>query len=267
MSPATKPHAHRRALVTGAGSGIGRAIAERLAIVDGASVCLVDRDEAAVHAAVASIESGGGRAWPAVVDLGDHDALQAMLGRLADDFGAPDIVVNNAGIAATVPALDTTLERWRQLLDVNLTAPFIVTQHAMPAMRANGWGRVVNIASISGVRAGTGRLAYGTSKAALIAMTRQFAIEAAEWGVTVNAIAPGPIDTPMVRGLHGGATVDTYARLVPMHRYGSPDDVAHAVSFLASAESSYVTGHTLAVDGGFLAAGLLVRDLFDPQRS
>jgi NAD(P)-dependent dehydrogenase (short-subunit alcohol dehydrogenase family) len=129
-------------------------------------------------------------------------------------------------------------------------------------MLSRGWGRVVNIASISGVRAGSGRLAYGTSKAALIAMSAQFAIEVAESGITVNAIAPGPIDTPLVRRLVGDDALQSYAERVPMRRCGTPADIAEAVAFLCSDAAGYITGHTLAVDGGFLAAGVFVRDLF-----
>ena len=119
----------------------------------------------------------------------------------------------------------------------------------------------------AGGRGGTGRLAYGTSKAALLAMTRQFGVEAAEWGVTVNAVAPGPVETPLIKQMHGGGTVDTYARMVPMRRYGRTDEVAHAVIFLASDKASFITGETIAVDGGFLASGLFVPDLFSSNES
>ena len=256
-------HSSRVALVTGAASGIGRRISEKLALIDGAAVCVVDRDAAAARDTADFITSKGGRARPFIVDLADAQAVQAMLAEIDEQLGSPDIVVNNAGIAATTPALDYPLSHWELTMAVNVTAPFLIVQHALHAMKKKRWGRVVNIASISGMRAGTGRLGYGTSKAALIALTRQFAIEAAEWGVTVNAVAPGPVDTPLIRKIHGGSTADTYASLVPMRRYGSTDEIAHAVTFLSSPEASYITGHTLAVDGGFLASGLLVRDLFD----
>lgn len=256
-------HASHIALVTGAASGIGRTIAERLAIVEGATTCIVDRDAPAANDTTAFIASKGGRATPFIVDLADAQAVQAMLAEVDTQVGAPDIVVNNAGIAATMPVLEYPLAHWQLTMAVNLTAPFLIVQHALIAMKRRRWGRVINIASISGVRAGTGRLGYGTSKAGLIAMTRQFAVEAAEWGVTVNAVAPGPVDTPLIRKMHGGNTAETYTGLIPMKRFGSTDEIAYAVTFLASAGASYITGHTLAVDGGFLASGLLVRDLFD----
>lgn len=266
-TPATPPTATiRSALVTGAASGIGLCIAQHLALSTGVRVAVVDRNAEGARQAAQDIVERGGQAHAFVADLRDAAAVQAMLRAVDDGVGPPDVVVNNAGIASTASVLDHSLDLWRATMDINVTAPFLIVQHTLAAMRRKGWGRVVNVASISGVRAGTGRLGYGSSKAALIALTRQFAIEAAEWGVTVNAIAPGPVDTPLVRGLHGGETADTYARLVPMYRYATTDEIAHAVLFLASPEASYITGETLAVDGGFLASGLLVRDLFDkPQ--
>lgn len=261
----TGAHASRVALVTGAASGIGRQIAEHFACGQGASVVIADRDGDGAAAAAREIVALGGRAQAVVIDLGATDALQQALPALAAPFGAPDILVNNAGVAATIPAAGYPLDHWQTTLAINLTAPMLLTQWLLPSMRDKGWGRVVNIASISGVRAGTGRLAYGTSKAALIALTKQFAIEVAEWGITVNAIAPGPVDTPLVRRLHGSATRSAYSDMVPMRRYGTPADIADAVVFLASEQASYITGHTLAVDGGFLASGVMVRDLFDQK--
>lgn len=263
MHQSTLQHADRVALVTGAASGIGRRIAEKLALEEGARVCIVDRDANAAGETARTIEAQGGQAVPFIVDLSDTEAVMATLARIDEQMGCPDIVVNNAGVAATIPAVDFPLASWQLTLAVNLTTPFLIVQHCLRGMRERGWGRVINIASISGVRAGTGRLAYGTSKAGLIAMTRQFAIESAEWGVTVNAVAPGPVLTPLIQGMHGGSTADTYGRMVPMHRYGTTDEIAHAVSFLADNGSTYITGETLAVDGGFLASGLLVRDLFN----
>jgi NAD(P)-dependent dehydrogenase (short-subunit alcohol dehydrogenase family) len=259
----TSPHPRRVALVTGAGSGIGRRVAEGLALGQRARVYVLDKDAEAATAVVRGIEAAGGQAKACVLDLADGPRLLAALPSLTAEFGAPDIVVNNAGMAAMVPAADCSLEHWQTTIAVNVTAPMLLMQHALPQMRRAGWGRIVNVASISGLRAGTGRMAYGTSKAALIAMTRQFAVEVAEWGITVNAIAPGPVETPMVQAHHSSTTRSIFGDLVPMRRYGTPEEVANGVLFLGSDQASYNTGHTLAIDGGFMAAGVLVPDLFD----
>lgn len=251
------------ALVTGAGSGIGACVAEGLALGKGARVYVLDKDAEAASAVVDRINCAGGHAKVLVVDLADGQGLREALPSLTAAFGLPDIVVNNAGMAAMVSAEDCSLEHWQKTMAVNVAAPMLLMQHALPRMRQAGWGRIVNIASISGVRAGIGRMAYGTSKAALIAMTRQFAVEVAEWGVTVNAIAPGPVDTPLMQANHSNTTRSIYGDLVPMRRYGTPEEIANGVLFLTSEQASYITGHTLAIDGGFLAAGVLDRNLPD----
>lgn len=259
----SKPHTGRVALVTGAASGIGRQTAQQLAVDAGASVYVADRDAVGAAKAVAEIRADGGRAEALVVDLADTARLAGRMTALTAAFGPPDILVNNAGMVVTLPADTYPLEVWNTTMALNVTAPMLLIQHALAHMQAKGWGRIVNIASISGVRAGTGRLAYGSSKAALIAMGRQFAMEAAETGVTVNAIAPGPVETPMVRQLQADADRATYADMIPMRRYARPEEIADAVLFLASDSAAYITGHTLAVDGGFLAGGVLLRNLFD----
>jgi NAD(P)-dependent dehydrogenase (short-subunit alcohol dehydrogenase family) len=251
-------HSGRIALVTGGASGIGLQVARDLARL-GAQVCIADRNGEAAAEAVRSIEATGGHASSWCVDLADMEAVQAMLARLP----VIDILINNAGIVSTQPASSVTLTQWNTTLAVNLTAPMLLTQHVLPGMQGKGWGRVVNVSSISGVRAGTGRLAYGTSKAALIAMTGQFAIETAEWGVTVNAIAPGFVDTPMLRTLHGSSKRSTYLDVCPMNRFCSADEVSSAVLFFSSDASAFITGQTLGVDGGYLASGLFMRNLFD----
>src|SRR5438034_1418801 len=173
----------RVALVTGAGSGIGRCVAESLALSQGARVYVLDKDAEAAAAVVDGIMSAGGRAKTCVVDLADGPAMREALPSLTAGFGVPDIVVNNAGMAAMIPAADCPLDHWQTTMAVNVTAPMLLMQHALPHMRQAGWGRIVNLASISGLRAGTSRMAYGTSKAALIAMTRQSAVEVAECAI------------------------------------------------------------------------------------
>lgn len=255
-------HAGRCALITGAASGIGQQIAQALA-QQGAAVCIVDRNGPAAEATAEQIRAGGGQAQTLVLDLADSAAVQAALAQRLARNGPIDILINNAGVVSTQPVDAVSLALWNSTLAVNLTAPMLLTQAVLPGMRAKGWGRIVNVSSISGVRAGTGRLAYGSSKAALIAMTGQFAIEVAEQGITVNAIAPGFVDTPMIRTLHGSSKASTYLDVCPMHRFCSPQEVASAALFFASEQASFITGQTLGVDGGYLASGLYMRQLFD----
>lgn len=258
----TRQHEGRVALVTGAASGIGLQIAHDLAR-RGALVCVLDRNALAAHAAAQAIVEAGGQATTCVIDLADPQAITTAVDGLLAQHGAIDILVNNAGVVSTQPASDVSLTDWNTTLAINLTAPMVLTQRVLPAMGAKGWGRIVNVSSISGVRAGTGRLAYGSSKAALIAMTGQFAIEFAERGITVNAIAPGFVDTPMIRTLHGSSKQSTYLNVCPMHRFCSPEEVSAAVVFFASDAASFITGQVLGVDGGYLASGLYMRDLFE----
>jgi len=257
-----RPHSARVALVTGAASGIGLDIAHGLAR-QGATVCIVDRNGPAAQDTAQAIVDAGGLAEAFVVDLADMGAITDMLAQLNKRHPVIDILINNAGIALNQPATALTLSQWNDTLAVNVTAPMVLSQHVLPGMRGKGWGRIINVSSISGVRAGTGRLAYGTSKAALIAMTGQFAIEAAEWGVTVNAIAPGFVDTPMIRTLLGSSKPSTLLAACPMNRFCSPQEVSNAVLFFTSEDAGFITGQTLGVDGGFLASGLFIRNLFD----
>jgi NAD(P)-dependent dehydrogenase (short-subunit alcohol dehydrogenase family) len=166
--------------------------------------------------------------------------------------------VNNAGIAKTFPFLDFPLDNWLATMNINLTGTLLCSQRAARLMVPRRWGRIINIASVAGMRAvGKGRTAYGTSKAAVIGLTRQIASELAEHGITANAIAPGPVDTPMTEVLHSPAFRDAYTGAIPMKRYGRPDEIAAAVSFLASENAAYITGATIPVDGGFMSAGAL----------
>jgi 3-oxoacyl-[acyl-carrier protein] reductase len=176
-------------------------------------------------------------------------------------FGRLDVLVNNAGVGLNKPFLTTTVEEWEQQLRVNLTGTFLCAQAAARAMVQRRSGRIVNVASISGQRGGQGRAAYGAAKAGVILLTRVMAVELAPLGVRVNAIAPGPVDTDQSRSTHTEATRRAYRERIPAGRYGEAEEIAAAALFLASDESSWVIGHVLNVDGGFLAAGLM----FDPR--
>jgi 3-oxoacyl-[acyl-carrier protein] reductase len=244
------------AVITGGAAGIGEAIARRLS-TDGFMIVIGDLDGERAEAVASDISAAGGEASGRQLDVSAAESVTALFEWLTDHLGRCDVVVNNAGIASTGLLSELRLERWESTIAVNVTGALLTTQHAVPLMRNRGRGRIVNISSISGVRASAGRIAYGTSKAAIIGLTRQLAIELATDSITVNSVAPGPVDTDLTRAVHTEATRQSYLRLVPMNRYGRPEEIAAAVSFLCSEDASYITGHTIPVDGGFLAAGVL----------
>ena len=246
----------RIAVITGGAAGIGEAIARRLS-ADRFMIVIADLDGGRAEALATDISGRGGYAIGKQLDVSVPESVAALFDWLADDLGACDVLVNNAGVASTTPLADLPLERWESTIAVNVTGALLMTQRAVPLMKLRGRGRIVNISSISGVRASAGRIAYGTSKAAIIGLTRQLAIELAADNITVNSVAPGPVDTATARAVHTEATRQSYLRLIPMKRYGRPEEIAAAVSFLCSADASYITGHTVPVDGGFLAAGVL----------
>jgi NAD(P)-dependent dehydrogenase (short-subunit alcohol dehydrogenase family) len=245
----------RIALVTGAAKGIGAAIADRLAR-DGMHVLIADLDEAQARAKADELKAAGFAASSLLLDVGNPASVAAAFAAVDKQYGRCDVVVNNAGIAKTFPFVDFPLESWQAHMNVNVTGTLLCAQHGARMMVRNQWGRIINIASVAGMRAvGVGRTGYGTSKAAVIGLTRQMAVELAEHGVTANAIAPGPVDTPMTRVLHSPEFRQSYTDAIPMNRYGTPEEVAAAVGYLASDGAAYVTGIVIPVDGGFLASG------------
>jgi len=249
--------AHGRvALVTGGAMGIGAAIAKRLAD-DGFTVVVADLNIDAAESTANEVREQGREAVAMALDAGNPASIEALVDQIGTRFDRCDVLVNNAGIAKTYPFESYPLDHWRAVMDVNLTGPMLLAQRAAQHMIKRQWGRVINLASVAGIRASAGRTAYGTSKTAVIGLTRQMAIELAEHGITANAIAPGPIDTPMVAKLHSQVARENFLRSVPMRRYGTPEEIAGVVAFLASDDASYVTGQTIAVDGGFVAAGVL----------
>lgn len=252
----TSPKADTRvAVITGGAGGIGSAVAGRLAN-GGMHVVVTDLSLDAAQSVSSALLEQGKAATAMMLDVGNTDAIGEFMARLDATFGRCDVVVNNAGIANLCPFEDFPLDTWRRIFEINVTGPLALTQHAVKLMKTQGWGRIVNIASTSGILAGAGRTGYGTSKAALIGLTRQMAIELATHGITANAVAPGPIETALTRH-HTPSAREAYLRQVPMRRYGLPDEIAAAVAYFASDAAAYVTGQTLAVDGGFVVAGIL----------
>jgi NAD(P)-dependent dehydrogenase (short-subunit alcohol dehydrogenase family) len=244
-------------LVTGAARGIGLATAKRF-LADGWRVALLDIDGATLERTHGALrEANNADAVIAICcDVADTAGVAAALATVAQKFGRLDALVNNAGIAIFKPILDVTYEDWSRVLAVNLTGPFLCTQAAVPLMRDSGGGAIVNITSISGLRASTLRAAYGTSKAGLAHLTQQQAVELAPLGIRVNAVAPGPVDTAMAKAVHTPEIRAAYHDAIPLNRYGLEQELAEAIYFLCSDRSSYITGQTIAVDGGFEATGI-----------
>lgn len=237
----------RVALVTGASRGIGRAIARQLA-ARGALVIVAARDDHA-HPVVDEILAAGGQALAASVDVTNAEAVEATVASTLDRTGRIDILVNNAGIARDQLMLRMKRADWDAVLSTNLTAAFTCIQAVLRPMVKQRSGRIVSVSSVVGQAGNPGQANYAASKAGLIGLTKALALEVASRGITVNAVAPGLIETDMTKKLSGGAQ-DDWASRIPLKRLGTPDDVAAAVVFLASDEASYITGHVLAVNGG-----------------
>jgi NAD(P)-dependent dehydrogenase (short-subunit alcohol dehydrogenase family) len=244
----------RTVVITGAASGIGLACAEHQLSL-GWRVALIDRDTAMLEKARETLARPE-ETLSLCVDVTDETAVNEAInaaGRLAPIRA----VINSAAIGADVPFEETSVEIFRKILDVNVIGSFIVARAAVRAMRAAG-GAIVNLASVSGLRGNIGRTAYGASKGAIITMTQVMAVELASANIRVNAIAPGPVETAMVRAMHTEESRQNWLNRVPQRRYADPREIARAAGFLIDDEqSSYVTGHVLAVDGGFLAGGLM----------
>jgi 3-oxoacyl-[acyl-carrier protein] reductase len=242
------------AVVTGAGRGIGRAVAERLAS-RGARIVMADLLPERIESAAAELVAGGAGAIAVQVDTGSRQQIDAMMARALDAFGRIDILVNNAGIARGATFLDTSPEHWDDHIRINLGGIFHCSQAAARVMAKVGYGRIVSIASVAGLMGPIDLSAYGASKAGVIGLTRAMALELAEHGITANAIAPGPIDTELLREAWTPEAYAERARHIPAGRLGQVNEIAHAVEMLVSPEAAYISGVTLPVDGGSVAAG------------
>jgi NAD(P)-dependent dehydrogenase (short-subunit alcohol dehydrogenase family) len=239
----------RTALVTGAARGIGLATAA-LFTEQGWRVVMVDRDAPELARAAADVVG----AVAIAADVSLPDQVARVMADSALDHGL-HALVNNAGVADFGPIAETDFARWRRVMDTNLDGVFLVSQAALPALR-KGRGAIVNIASISGLRASTLRVAYGTSKAGVIQLTQQQAVELGEYGIRANCVCPGPVRTKLAMAVHTQDIIDAYHDAIPLNRYGSEREIAEAITFLCSDRASYITGQTLAVDGGFEATGV-----------
>ena len=243
----------KTALVTGAGGGLGGAIAKRFA-VEGASMLCTDRDLPRAEATAAAIAAADGTASAFRADIAEAGDCEAQVAETVQRYGRIDIAVNNAGVGLHRLALETSLDDWERVLRINLTGSFLTAQAAARRMVDQGGGRIIQIGSISGQRGNMGGIAYGASKAAVMHVCKVLAVELSAKGVMVNAIAPGPIETGI--SVHGPTRKQGYIDRIPAGAYGTVEAVANASLFLASDDCQWITGHVLNVDGGYGAAGL-----------
>ena len=241
-------------VVTGAARGIGLATSKKF-LAEGWQVIMIDIDGAVQTTARNSLDADD-LTLAIECDVSEPEQVTLAVEEGLARFGRIDALVNNAGIAVFKPVVETSFEEWSRVLAVNLNGPFICTQACVPAMMANGGGSIVNITSISGTRASMLRVAYGTSKAALMHLTKQQAAELGNHGIRVNAVSPGPVDTAMAKEVHTADIRADYHDAIPLNRYGTEEELAEAVFFLSSDKARYINGHTLNVDGGFAATGI-----------
>jgi len=238
------------AIVTGAARGIGLATAE-LFEKNGYKVALVDKDNDELIKL--RIDNNNQKSFS--YDISDINQLSSMFSDILNWYGRIDVLVNNAGVADFGNIEETSYERWNKVMKTNLDGVFLCSQKAIPYLKETK-GNIVNIASISGLRASTLRVAYGTSKAAVIQLTKQQAAELGEFGIRVNCIAPGPVKTKLAMAVHTQDIIEAYHDAIPLNRYGTEIEIANGIYFLASENASYITGQILAVDGGFESTGV-----------
>jgi len=241
----------KTALVTGAARGIGLAATKQL-VADGFKVAMIDYDKVELAKAAEPLKNV--RTFD--TDVSQPKQVKALHAALNATWPHLNALVNNAGLATFGPIEDTEFSDWRAVMSTNLDGPFLMTQIFTPMLKAADGAAVVNITSISGLRASTLRVAYGTSKAALAHLTQLHAVELGEYGIRVNAIAPGPVRTKLAMAVHSDDIIAAYHDALPLNRYGSEDEIANGICFLLSDKASFITGQVLAVDGGFEATGI-----------
>lgn len=246
----------RVTIVTGGASGIGRAVAQKLSAM-GSVIVIADLDGEGGNQVALEIEASGLKALAVEMDVREPAHSEMLVRKAVAAFGRIDALVHSAGIGVESSFLETTPSVWSSIIDVDLSGTFYCCQAVARHMCENHYGRIVNLASTAGIRGGSGRAAYGAAKGGVITLTKVMAVELAPFGVTVNALAPGAIETELVAKMHSDETRTAYRRAIPVNRYGTPEEVASVAAFLVSEESRYVTGQIIGVDGGFLAAGII----------
>ena len=249
----------KAAIVTGGGSGIGKAIAERLA-AEGCIVGIFDLNAAAAEATASTIAGAGGKAHAHAVDISDLAAVQAGVKAFERDAAPVEVLVNNAGWDKALPFLSSTPELWKKLIDINLYGPINMHYAVLPGMVERKRGRVVSIASDAGRVGSSGEAVYSACKGGVIAFTKTLARELARSNIQLNAVCPGPTDTPLLRsfaaeGEAGAKLIDGLTRAIPMRRLGQPADYPGIVAFLASDDAAFITGQTISVSGGLTMHG------------
>ena len=246
------------AIVTGGASGIGSATADAIAACGG-NIVIADLNEEAGMRKVGELSERGTEAHFVRTDVSQESESAALVEETVERFGSLEILIHFAGIGVEKLAVETTLQEWNRIIGTNLTGSFLVMRAAANAMLEKRYGRIVSMASIAGIRGGTGRAAYGASKGGVIALTQVMALELAPSGITVNTLAPGAIETELVRKMHDDETRRAYLQGIPMDRYGLPEEVAAAALYLSLPQSGYITGVTFPIDGGFASSGVIKR--------
>jgi len=241
-------------VVTGGGSGIGKAVCER-AVREGGFAVVADINASTAQQVARRL--GETRARAVEMDVGSKESVEAAFEEILKRHGRIDVLVNNAALAADIPFLDTPPDLFQKVLNVNLFGAFLCAQAAARQMAKQGGGRIINIASTSGQRGNKGRSAYGASKGGLITFTKVLAAELAPYNILVNAVAPGPVETPLLARIQDRSMLQVWLDRLAVHRLAQPDEIAGPVIFLASDDASYITGHVLNVDGGVEGCGIL----------
>jgi len=242
------------ALITGGASGIGLATAKKLSQY-GAIIIIADQNIDNKEKAMNALQTNDNLFLQ--VDVSKPESVTNMIKEIINKYNRIDILIHSAGIGVEKLFLETTTNEWNKIINIDLSGTFYCAQACAKEMVKQQYGRIVSLASTAGIRGGTGRAAYGATKGGVIALTKVMAVELAQYNITVNALAPGAIETELVAKMHSAETRKVYKASIPMNRYGTPEETANAAIFLASDNAKYITGQILGVDGGFLSAGII----------